>query len=180
MASQVEITYRLVRTLRYNSACFTLISTRYELIVKRRVTMCRCLCSVCVFWMTFCVKKENFIFPPFLVPHSLFVLHLFITSTIGWLLTNSCLTKVLCRPYCPSLYLSRIYKLVPHMQSHSLFLHCHINKFIVLAFRYIVFSLVPFPSKSCLLKSRTASYVTCGVRGLSIMSPWDRGFCSCT
>lgn len=169
MASQVEITHRLVRTLRYNSACFTLISTRYELVVKRRVTMYRCLCSVCVFWMTFCVKKTSFLHLFRCPIHCLFSTSLSpLTSTVGWLWAHSCLTKVLCRPYCPSLYLSMIYKLVPHMQSHSLFLHCHINKFIVLAFRYIVFSLVPFPSKSCLFKSRTASYITCGVRVLAL------------
>lgn len=36
----------------------------------------------------------------------------------------------------------------------------------------IVFSLVRFPSKSCLFKSCTTSYITYGV--LNIMSPWDR------
>lgn len=76
--------------------------------------------------------------------------------------------RVLRKSHCPSFFLSAIYKLVPRMQSHSLFLHHHINKFIVLAFRYIVFSLVLFPSKSCLFKSRIASYITCGVWVLTL------------
>lgn len=79
-----------------------------------------------------------------------------------------------------SLFLSVIYKLVPRMQSHSLFLHHHINTFIVLACRYIVFSLVLLPSKSCLFKSRTVSYITCGVWVLTLCHHGIGGFCSCT
>lgn len=127
--------------------------------------MCWCLCSVCLFWMCFCVKKERKLHfsLPFLCP----ILCLFptslspLTSTVCWLFAGS--LEVLL-----SIYLSMIYKLVPHMQSHSLFLHHRINKFIVLAFRYMVFSLVLFPSKSCLFKSRTASFITCGVRVLTL------------
>lgn len=172
MASQVEITYRLGRTLRYNSACFTLISTRYELVVRRQVNYVskyvQCMCLLDDFLCE--ERKKTSFFLLLRCPiRCLFSTSLSpLTSTVGWLLANSCLTKVLCRPYCPSLYLSMICKLVPHLQSHSFFLHYHINKFIVLAFRYIVFSLVLFPSKSCLFKSRTASYITCGVRVLAL------------
>lgn len=114
-------------------------------------------------------RKKTSFFPPFSVPHSLFVPHLFITSNIHSMLAVckflSCQGSL---EVLLSIYLSMIHKLVPHMQSHSLFLHHRINKFIVLAFRYMVFSLVLFPSKSCLFKSRTASFITCGVRVLTL------------
>lgn len=121
--------------------------------------------KVCLSWMCVCVEKETFIIFP--VSHSPFISHLFLTSHPHSMLA-------VCRflshqgPFEVSpfislsffFFLSVICKLIPHMQSHFLFLRHRINKFIGLAFRYIVFSLVLFPNKSCLFKSCTASYIT--------------------